>query len=88
MRWVGTDGRGLWWSMAESGVWSVVAADEFGEADFRARDWTDEMPTADVCGSLRAYNLLPVPRREWGDLPMMWPPPVPGYAEPTPEVEL
>src|SRR5438093_3981720 len=74
--------RGLWWFRL-AGDTHVVRADEFGRDDFLARDWTDQPPDADPCATLAAYNGDTPPRyRDWGT-PIMVPPPVPGFAEPS-----
>lgn len=65
--------------------WRVATAADFAEADFRARDWTDENYAADICGGKPAYNeAAPTAERGWGDGPEMRPRPVPNFAEEAP----
>jgi hypothetical protein len=72
---------GLWWLRDHHLSWRVPSASDFAEADFRARDWTDEPYSANICGTLPAHNTAPVTRHEWGDAPQMRPPPVPGFPD-------
>lgn len=72
----------LWWLRLPDLSWRVVEVDDFGESDFRARDWTTETYRADVCGSLPAFNSTPPPSpKDWGDVPTMTPLPVPNYPD-------
>lgn len=72
----------LWWVRNADLTWNVVANTQFGEDEFRARDWTSEPYTADICGSLPAYNETAQPETiDWGDVPIMQPRPIPNYPD-------
>ena len=72
---------GVWWVRLADLSWRVALAGDFAEADFRARDWTNEGYKADVCGGLPAYNTAPPTDGAWGDTPEMRPRPVPNFPE-------
>lgn len=70
--------RGLWFiSTADSAL--VVATTDFGEAEFRARDWTDQPFNADPCAATPAYNSESPVYGSWTPAPEFLPPPVPGF---------
>lgn len=69
------------WRFHGTQVFRVVEAGDFGEEDFRARDWTTRPSIADICGSLPAFNSAPPVRRSWGDVPEMRPVPVPTFPD-------
>lgn len=73
--------RGLWW-IRLAATSRVVAATDITADDLLARDWTDELVSADVCGTTPAYNTAGVVYRTWGDEPIFTPPPVPGFPAP------
>jgi len=71
----------VWWSRRPDLSWRVARAEDFAEADFRARDWTNENYKSDVCGGLPAYNAGGQSDVSWGDTPEMRPRPVPNFPE-------
>lgn len=71
--------RGLWWIRTNAGDARVVKATDFGRNELLARDWTDELETADICGATRPGNSKPPAYRDWGT-PIMTPPPIAGYS--------
>lgn len=74
--------RALWWVRLPDLTWRVATTADFGEAEFRARDWTAESYKSDVCGGLPAFNsAAPAADLPWGDVPEMRPRPVPNFPE-------
>ncbi len=72
----------LWWVRETGETWRVVQAEDFSEAEFRARDWTDQSHSANICGGRAAYNDAPPPEAVgWGDTIEMLPRPVPNFPE-------
>ena len=72
---------GLWWFLLPDMTWRIALGSDFGESDFRARDWTSLPYHADICGSLPAFNTAPPVDRSWGDIPEMRPRPVPNFPD-------
>lgn len=71
----------LWRVRLPDLTWRVATNGDFAEADFRARDWTDEAPRSNLCGNMAAYNMAPLSDGSWGDAPEMRPRPVPNFPE-------
>lgn len=70
----------IWWIRLPDLSWRVARSGDFGEPEFRGRDWTGESYKSDVCGGLPAFNITPPPQdRSWGDHPEMRPRPVPNF---------
>ena len=70
---------GLWWIQGGTAGTHVVQAGDFGQADFLARDWTDQPTTADPCAAL---TQTPQVYGDWGS-PIMTPPSAPGFVPKT-----
>lgn len=81
VRVLGAGGAGFLMRKDATGL-HVIKATDYGEADLRARDWTDEAFNANPCGAVPAFNTAPVVYGSWGDGKINFAaPPPPGFPD-------
>ncbi|MDR3406391.1 MAG: hypothetical protein P4L99_28155 [Chthoniobacter sp.] len=71
--------QGAVWLLVAGSVSNVVKATDFAADELNARDWTDQPFAADPCAAVPAFNAAPPVYRQWTDVPVQLPPPVPGF---------
>jgi len=77
--------KGALWYLLSGATQTVVTATEFAEAEFQARDWTDQPFDADPCKAAPAYNTEPIVYGTWtpGTIDQRPAPPPPGFPDPS-----
>jgi hypothetical protein len=73
--------KGMWFRKDATGL-HLIKATDYGEAEFRARDWTDEAFNSNPCSAAPAFNSTPIVYGDWNDGKINFAaPPPPGFPD-------